>query len=207
MRHALATSPARLFDGNIFHPEPLALSLSDAILVECCRAPLFWLGLPPVLVHNLLLLGAIVASATGMFVLARHLTGSTAGAIAAGVVFAFAPYRVEHYMHMELQWAVWLPWAFWALQRTLDTASIRFGLLTGLFVALQVLSSIYYGVFLALILPVVALLQLLPRPARQSLAILKSLTLGAVLAAALAGIYAVPYHARRRGSMSARPWK
>ncbi len=192
--HALATSPARLFDGNIFHPEPLALTLSDAILVQgVLGAPLFWLGLPPVLVHNLLLLGAIVASATGMFVLARHLTGSTAGAIAAGVVFAFAPYRVEHYMHMELQWAVWLPWAFWALQRTIDTASIRFGLLTGLFVALQVLSSIYYGVFLALILPVVALLQLLPRPWPQSLAILKSLTLGAVLAAALAGIYAVPY--------------
>ena len=33
-------------------------------------------GLPPVLVHNLLLLGAIVASAAGMFVLARHLTGA-----------------------------------------------------------------------------------------------------------------------------------
>ena len=39
-------------------------------------APLLWAGVPPMLVHNLLLLGAIVASAVGMFVLVRTLTGS-----------------------------------------------------------------------------------------------------------------------------------
>src|SRR5829696_6453971 len=50
------------------------------------------------------------------------------GVLAAGVIFAFAPYRFEHYMHMELQWTVWCPWAFWALQRTLETGSIGFGL-------------------------------------------------------------------------------
>ena len=37
----------------------------------------------------------------------------------AGIVFAFVPYRFEHYMHMELQWTMWMPWAFWALHRTL----------------------------------------------------------------------------------------
>jgi hypothetical protein len=128
-----------------------------------------------------------------MFVLAHHLTGSRAGAFAAGVVFAFAPYRFEHYMHMELQWTVWLPWAFWAQQRTLDTGAVRYGVATGLFVSLQVLSSIYYGVFLALILPVVAVLQLLPRTWRESLGALRSLAAGAVLAAAVAGAYAIPY--------------
>ena len=108
------------------------------MLVEgVLAAPLLWAGVPPVLVHNFMLLGAIVASGVGNFVLARHLTGSVGGALAAGVIFAFAPYRFEHYMHMELQWTVWSPWAFWALQRTLETASIRFGLLTGLFLALH----------------------------------------------------------------------
>jgi hypothetical protein len=144
-----------------FHPDGV-LAYSDALLVEgVLGAPLLHAGVPPVLVHNLLLLGALVASGVGMFVLARHLTGSTGGAIAAGVIFAFAPYRFAHYMHLELQWVVWSPWAFWALQRTIDSGSFRFGLLTGLFLALQMASSVYYGIFLFVLIPVVALPQLI----------------------------------------------
>ena len=192
--HALAAAPLGLFDGNVFYPEPLALTLSDAMLVEgLIAAPLFWIGLPPVLVHNLMLLGAIVASGVGIYVLAEHLSGSRAGALAAGIVFAFAPYRFEHYMHMELQWAVWTPWAFWALQRTLETASWRYGVLTGAFVAVQLLSSIYYGVFLAVLLPVVGAVQLLARVRREVLALLQRLAIGAAVAAAIAALYAVPY--------------
>jgi hypothetical protein len=192
--HALATSPRQLFDGNIFHPEPLALALSDAMLLQgVLAAPLFWLGLPPVLVHNLLLLCAIVASGAGMFVLARHLSGSRLGACAAGIIFAFAPYRFEHYMHMELQWAVWMPWAFWALQRTIDTGGLRFGVLTGVFVALQMISSIYYGVFLAALLPVVAIVQLLAREKRAARQVLQRLAIGAAIAAGASALYAVPY--------------
>src|SRR5688572_19645350 len=111
--HALATSPLELFDGNIFHPELRSLTFSDAILVEgLFAAPFFWLGLPPMLVHNLTLWAALIGSGAGMFVLCRELTGNRAGALVASIVFTFAPYRFDHYMHMELQWALWIPWAF-----------------------------------------------------------------------------------------------
>ena len=73
------------------------------------------------LVHNLLLLGAMAGSGVAMFALARYLTGSRAAGVIAGIVFAFAPYRFEHAMHMELQWAMWMPLAFLALHRTFDT--------------------------------------------------------------------------------------
>ena len=119
VRHALLTSPGNLFNGNQFYPERGVLAYWDAMLVESIIAlPLLSAGLPPMLVHNLLLLGVIAASGVGMFVLARHLWSSTPAAIVAGLIFAFAPYRFSHFMHMELQWAVWMPWAFWALQRT-----------------------------------------------------------------------------------------
>ena len=160
VRHALLTSPGDLFNGNQFYPERGVLAYSDAMLVESIIAlPLLSAGLPPMLVHNLLLLGAIAASGVGMFVLARYLWSSTHAAIVAGLIFAFAPYRFSHFMHMELQWAVWMPWAFWALQRTFATGSLRYGLLTGVFMALQLMSSIYYGLFLAVILATVAALQ------------------------------------------------
>ena len=113
------------------------------------------------LVHNLMLLAGIVLSGAGMFVLARRLTGSTAAGLTAGVVFAFAPYRFEHYMHMELQWTVWTPWAFWALDRMFKEGRRRDGALVGLFIALQFMSSIYYGAFLATLLGVVSVVLLI----------------------------------------------
>jgi hypothetical protein len=192
--HALASAPGQLFEGNIFYGARNTLALSDAILLEgLVGAPLFWAGLPPVLVHNLLLLGAIVASGVGMFVLAEHLTGSRAGALAAGMVFAFAPYRIDHIMHMELQWSMWIPWSFWALQRTLETHRVKYGALTGAFMALQMLSCIYYGIFLVLLLPLVGLVQLLAIPAPRLRRTVSALLAGALLLAAVAGVYSRPY--------------
>ncbi len=192
--HALATAPLDLFNANIFVPERGVLAYSDAMLVEgAIAAPLLWAGLPPVLVHNLMLLGAIAASGIGAFFLARHLTGSTASAVVAGVVFAFAPYRFAHYNHMELQWAVWSPWAFWALQRTIETRWIRFGLLTGLFLALQMMSSVYYGVFLFILIGAVALPQLIPLRGRNLVRTGRALVLGLALAASVSVIYSLPY--------------
>ena len=56
--HALATAPSHLFDGNIFHPERAHADLlrRDDRRGRWSRAPLLWAGVPPVLVHNLLLL-------------------------------------------------------------------------------------------------------------------------------------------------------
>ena len=194
--HALATSPGDLFNGNIFTPERGVLAYSDAMLVEgVLAAPLLWAGLPPVLVHNLMLLGPIVASAVGIFVLARHLTGSTGGALVAGIVFAFAPYRFEHYMHLELQWTVWSPWALWALQRTIETGTVKFGLLTGLFLALQMASSVYYGIFLLMLVAVVGMLQLITLRGPHLMRAARAFVLGTALAASVSAVYSLPYSA------------
>lgn len=196
--HALATSPSRLLDGNIFYPEERTLTFSDAMPVECLiAAPLLWSGLPPVLVHNLMLLGGIVLSAVGVFVLARRVTGSPLAAVTAGLIFSFVPYRFDHYMHMELQWTVWTPWAFWALHRTIETRRTRDGLLVGAAVALQMLSSVYYGTFLALVLGVSALLFLAAAPSGGRWAAFRSLLAGGVLAAVVCGAYALPYLATK----------
>ena len=150
-------------------------------------------GLPRVLVHNLLLLGAIISSAIGVFVLARHLTGSAGAGLLAGIVFAFVPYRFEHYMHMEMQWTMWMPWALWALHRAFETRRAKFGLLTGFFLSLQMLSSIYYGVFLIVVIGVVALLLLLPLPLKGLARTVVALAPAAVVVAVLCGAYAIPY--------------
>jgi hypothetical protein len=192
--HALVTPSAHLFDANIFYPEPRTLALSDAMIVEgLAAAPLVWAGMPPVLMHNLLLLGAMAASGAAMFALARYLTGSRGAGLIAGIVFAFAPYRFEHVMHMELQWAMWMPLAFLALHRTLDTGRWKYGLATGASVALQMLSSIYYGIFLATSIALAAVLLLMRDRNVPLLRGLLPLGAGAVMAALICGAYAVPY--------------
>jgi hypothetical protein len=192
--HALSSAPSRLLDGNIFYPEKRTLTFSDAMPVEgVVAAPLLWIGVKPVLVHNLMLLGAIAVSALGLFMLVRYLTGSRGAALLAGVVFAFAPYRYEHIMHMELQWTMWMPWAFLALHRTLDTGRWWDGIFTGLAVALQMLSSIYYGIFLATLIAVAAILLVVRDrvvPFRRAVA---RLAAGAAIAGVICAIYALPY--------------
>ncbi len=192
--HALATSPTNLFNGNIFYPEPRTLLFSDAMLVEgAVAAPLIWFGVRPVLVHNLMMLGAIVASALTMFALVRYLTRSRGAALLAGAIFAFAPYRFEHIMHMELQWTMWIPLAFLALHRTFDRGRVRDGVLCGGAVVLQMFSSVYYGIFLATVLAIGSLLMHIGKPWTTMRRSAVPLAAGAVLAVALVGIYARPY--------------
>ncbi len=58
--HQLPRDPLHLFDANIFHPEPGALSYSDAMLLPgLLGAPLIWMGVHPIVVYNLLVLGFV----------------------------------------------------------------------------------------------------------------------------------------------------
>lgn len=191
--HALGTDPRHLFDANIFYPANGTLAYSDATLLEgVLAAPLFWVGLSPVLIYNTLLFAGFAGSAVAMFVLARYLTGATGPALVSAAVFTLAPYRIEHVMHLELQWAMFVPLTFWALHRTVDDRSWRFGVLAGLFFWLQILSCVYYGVFLALVL-VIFVPMLLGLSGRRATGALPGLAMGAVVAVALTLPYLWPY--------------
>jgi hypothetical protein len=194
--HQIVRNPLRLFDGNMFYPERLTLTYSDSmILPALMSAPLFWIGVHPVLIYNLLLLSAFVFSGVTMFLLVRALTGRIDAALIAGALFALYPYRYEHYPHLELQMTMWMPLCLWALHRTLAGGMLRDGLATGLMFALQMLSSLYYALFLALyLIPVGGSLWLARgRPGRP----LRALAAGAALAALLVAPVIYAYTANK----------
>ena len=133
-----------MFSANIFYPSSNTLAYSDATLLEgVIAAPLFWARMSPITIYNIMMLGGMVASGLAAFVLARHLTGAAMPALIAAAVFTMAPYRVAHFMHLELQWAMWVPLTLWALHRAVETGSWRSGVLTGLFLWLQIMSCVY----------------------------------------------------------------
>lgn len=196
---ALTRWPIALFDTNAFHPAKGSLAYSDATLLEgVLAAPLFWAGLAPSLIYNLILYAGVVLSGIAIFVLARHLTTSTPASLIAVVIFVMLPYRVEHLMHLELQWAAFIPLTFWAMHRTAESGRWRDAALAGLFVWLQFVACIYYGVFLALILLfVVPLMLLLPEQQSRRAFILKMSVCGAVTAL-LVLPYLWPYYEASR---------
>jgi hypothetical protein len=191
--HALSTDPRHIFDANIFYPSVRTLAYSDATMLEgAIAAPLLWAHVPLILVYNLLLLGGIAASGFSMFVLVRYLTGSSGSALVSAAVFILMPYRLEHYMHLELQWAMWMPPAFWAVHRAIDEGSWKFGMVAGIFVWLQILSSVYYGLFLAMMVLLLAVCLAIV-DLRRARAAVPGLALGAIVAAAITIPYARPY--------------
>lgn len=192
--HALSNEPANLFNGNIFHPVPRTLAMSDATLMQgVIAAPMLWSDVSPVLVYNLLLYTGMVGSGLAMFFLARSLTGATGPALVAAVIFSVAPYRIEHFMHLELQWAMWIPLTFWAVHQAAERESWRFGVLVGVFLWLQMLAAVYYGVFLAMVLIAFVPIVLLAKAPDNPVRVLAGLAGGAVLAGALTLPYARTY--------------
>jgi hypothetical protein len=87
---------------------------------------------------------------------------------------------------------MWMPLTFWALHRAVEGPSPRFGVLAGVFVWLQIISCVYYGVFLGMILVAVVPVLLVTSGARAVRA-LPGLAIGALLAAVLTLPYAWPY--------------
>jgi hypothetical protein len=191
--HALVSNPLHLFDANVFHPATGTLTYSDAILLQGLLAsPFLWAGVSPTLVYNTLLLVGFAGSGLGVFVLARYLTSAAGPALVAAAAFTLAPYRIEHIMHLEMQWAMWIPLTLWALHRTIDGASWRWCAIAALFFWLQVISCVYYGVFLALLLAAVVPLLLLTGGPKAVRAV-PALAVCAAIAAVLVLPYAWPY--------------
>lgn len=195
---ALSMTGTALFDPPIFVPVPGSLAFSDAVLLQGVIAwPWLAAGVPVLPVYNVLLLGGMWASAVGAYVLVKHLTGSRAAAFIAGVVFGLAPYRLDHAMHLELQWSQWMPLTLWALHRTWTGGRLRDGVLTGVFLALQFLSCIYYGIFLTLFLVVLTPLLIWWRVPTRPRRAIAALALGAAIAVAPVVAYALPYRANQ----------
>jgi Interleukin-like EMT inducer len=150
MARRLVTEPLHLFHGNAFYPSGASLAYSELLL------PPTLLGLPgflwgnPILTYNLLLLALWPLNGLAIAWAAHRLTRSWPGAWVAGAVFCLSPYFTEYYLEFQMLLAAPLPIAMLAWVRWLETAQGRWlGLgLVGL--AVQTLTTWYYGIILSL---------------------------------------------------------
>jgi hypothetical protein len=100
--HAMLHSPLHLFDANAFYPHALSLAFSDSLL-GYGPAAFFGSGTVAALVrYNLLFLLAWSLCFIGAYLLAREIGLRRLGAAAAGIAFAYAPYRITEAGHLHV---------------------------------------------------------------------------------------------------------
>jgi hypothetical protein len=115
--HALLHDPGGLFDSNAFYPHPLSLAFSDSLLGY---GPTAFVGAGAVAAlvrYNLLFLWAWSLCFVGAWLLARELGLNRLGAAAAGIAFAYAPYRVAEAGHLHVISSGGIPLALFLLLR------------------------------------------------------------------------------------------
>jgi hypothetical protein len=99
---AMLHDPLHLFDSNAFYPHPLSLAFSDSLLGYGPTA-FFGSGTVAALVrYNLLFLWVWSLCFVAAYLLARELGLGRLGGAAAGLAFAYAPYRVTEAGHLHV---------------------------------------------------------------------------------------------------------
>lgn len=137
----------RIFDANIFHPASGTLAYSDHLVLQAIALlPLYLVTHHLTLCYNVLLFGSLVGSALAMHRFVREVIGSEGGALVAGLIWGFCPFRFSHVIHLQLQALYLLPLAFLYVHRVIAAQRRADAVKLGIVAALQAASSVYYGV-------------------------------------------------------------
>ncbi|WP_448592330.1 hypothetical protein [Thermoflexus hugenholtzii] len=150
---ALTERPGAFFDAPIFYPHRGTLAYSEPLLGILPFAFPFILGTGiPALGYNIAFLASFWVAALGMARLVRAWGGSRRAAFLAGWLFAGAPYRFAHLMHLQLLYMGWIPLAMAALLRYRRRPTGRRALDLLLSLLLMTLSTWHLAVFGGIIL-------------------------------------------------------
>ncbi len=146
--HEIVHNPLHLFHANIFHPEPLTLAYSEAMVVQgLLAAPVLALGGSPVLAYNLVLLAGFVLTGTAFCWLTFRWTGSWSAGVLAGSLAAFNAHVLVRMTHLQTQHPEFIAVMLFAADRLFTSRRFRDAVMLGAAFALQGLTSIYLLVF------------------------------------------------------------
>jgi hypothetical protein len=195
----LSTAPfdlltGRVFDAQIFHPAPQTLTYSDHFLpIAVLVWPVYAVSGSFVLAYNVVLFASLIASGLAMHLLARRVTGSTIGALAAGTIWGFWPYHTAHLGHLQLQSTYALPLAWLALHRLVAGMRLRDGVTFGAAGAFMAATSVYYGVIGAVGLAVSTVSLTIATGGRRAGRLVQRLVLAALVGGVLVAPVVWPY--------------
>jgi hypothetical protein len=150
--HTLPAHPSRLFDGDIFAPEPNTLTYTDPMLVPAVVAmPVRWMGGSPVLAFNLAMLAGLTLTAWVTWWGARQWTGSDSAALVAGALAAFNGHLLTRLPHIVAAYAWTIPAGIVLVDRLMDDVRRRDLILFAFAVTATAVTSPYWLAQLAIV--------------------------------------------------------
>ena len=159
--------PARLFQVPFYYPYSNGVAYQQsAFFTGLLAAPLLAMGIEPIVAVNLLLILELIASGMLTYLLAHAVTGRVIPSLVAGTLFAFHPNRMDHLGQFTYQQAVLFPLIVWAVYRFVVDGARRHLWLAAVALWAQVLSSIYNGYALAILVAALTAGLLVLRPDR-----------------------------------------
>ncbi len=209
------------WNANIFHPEPLTLAYSEHLIGQAIQIlPVYALTGNIILSYNLLFLSTFVLSGLGTYLFVREVTGSARAGLIAGLIYAFAPYRVPQFAHLQVLSSQWMPFALYGLRRYFDAvAQGEYGVageggrrtvplpLIGAGAALvaQNLSNGYFMLFFSPAVAAYVLFEIATRRLWRDVRVWTALAATGAIVAVLSLPFFLPYLQLRRLGFPARP--
>jgi hypothetical protein len=155
---------AQYWHGNIFHPEPLTLTYSEHLTAQAIQIlPVYAAGGNILTAYNLLFIATFALSGWTMYLFVRDLTGQPLAAAVAGVAFAYAPYRLGQFPHVQVLSSYWMPLVLLGIHRYFDRGRGRALAGGAAALVLQNLSCGYYLLFFAPFAAAYAIFELVVR--------------------------------------------
>jgi hypothetical protein len=168
--YATFHAPLSLFHANAFHPARYALAYSENLYgLALLLFPLRAAGVGALEAYNIAILAGFAFCGFAAYLLGSRLTGSWIAGMAAGVFYAFVPFRIVHLPHVQHVWGGWLPLLLFTLLRYAQLPSRSRAIAFAAVFLMNGLTNIHYLLFGAFAAGVTALL-LLPRSAYRELA-------------------------------------
>ncbi|MPY86755.1 MAG: hypothetical protein GEU99_02420 [Luteitalea sp.] len=145
--HVVLDGAPSYFDANIFYPTRLALARSEHLFgISLFTLPIYATTRNPLLAYDLVWLASFPTCALAAFGLSSLVASRFVSRFIAGLVYAFAFFRFEHAIHIQLLWAFALPLSLLALHRWWESRSWASLTSWAALVTLQALTSWYLAV-------------------------------------------------------------
>jgi hypothetical protein len=145
---AIVRDPLHVYDANIFAPHTGTLAYSEANLpAGVLGLPGWWLTRNPYVAYNTSVFLALFLAALATFALVRRLTGDPWPSAIAAVLFAYAPFVVVRYAHIQLLMIFGLPLSLLAMHRFVDRPSALRAAMLSISLAVAGLACGYFGFF------------------------------------------------------------
>jgi len=149
--HAVPFSQA-FWNAPAFFPAQGVLAFSETFAgLSPVSTPIYWLTGNIQLGYNVCFLLTFLLSAFFGYLLCRELSGREDAAFVGGLIFGFAPYRIDQLPHMQMLVSFWMPLGLFGLHRYLRTRGTRWLVLFGIAWLMQGLSSGYLMMFFSIL--------------------------------------------------------